>query len=237
VALKPNEKQKQQSIEELEKAEEDIVFLEKEELAHFLKLAYTDWLEMDHLVFTVLSYTGLRIGELLALKWGDFNEKQGTIRVTKTLYNPNNHFEKYQLLTPKTKGSVRSIRIDEMLVNMLKKHRIKQNEIKLKNGIVYEDNGFIFAREDGHPQLRKVVETRLKRLLKKAEIEKNITPYSFRHTHTSLLIEAGVGIKEIQQRLRHTDINTTMNIYAHMTSNMEEKASQQFSKLMKDLLL
>jgi integrase len=73
--------------------------------------------------------------------------------------------------------------------------------------------------------------------LKKAEIEKNITPHSFRHTHTSLLIEAGVGIKEIQQRLGHTDINTTMNIYAHMTSNMEEKASQQFSKLMKDLLL
>ncbi|MBT2667222.1 tyrosine-type recombinase/integrase [Bacillus sp. ISL-4] len=82
---------------------------------------------MDHLVFTVLSYTGLRIGELLALKWGDFNEKQGSIRVTKTLYNPNNHFEKYQLLTPKTKGSVRTIRIDEMLINMLKKHRLKQN--------------------------------------------------------------------------------------------------------------
>jgi hypothetical protein len=58
----------------------------------------------------------------------------------------------------------------------VKKHRVKQNEIKLKNGLVYQDNGFIFAREDGHPQLRKVVETRLKRLLKKVGIEKNITP-------------------------------------------------------------
>jgi integrase len=48
--------------------------------------------------------------------------------------------------------------------------------------------------------------------------------------------EAGVGVKEIQQRLGHTDINTTMNIYAHMTANMEEKAFHQFSKLMKDLL-
>ncbi|MET3320657.1 UNVERIFIED_ORG: integrase [Peribacillus simplex] len=61
---------KQQSVEEVEKAEEDIVFLEKEELD--LKLSYTDGLEMDHFVFTVLSYTGLRIGELLALKWGGF---------------------------------------------------------------------------------------------------------------------------------------------------------------------
>ena len=227
---------KQQSIEDLEQEQEKILFLEKEELAHFLKLAQSDGLEMDHLVFTVLAYTGLRIGELLALKWTDFNDKLGTIRITKTLYNPNNHVQKYQLLTPKTTGSVRTIRIDETIVNLLKKHKIYQNEIKLKNRLVYQDSAFIFAREDGHPQLRKVIETRLKRLLKKTGIEKNVTPHSFRHTHTSLLIEAGVGIKEIQQRLGHSDINTTMNIYAHMTTNMEEKASQQFSELMKDLL-
>jgi integrase len=119
---------------------------------------------------------------------------------------------------------------------MLKRHEIKQKEIKLQKGTLYHNNQFIFARNDGHPQLRKVVETRLKHLLKKVGIEKNITPHSFRHTHTSLLIEAGVGVKEIQQRLGHTDINTTMNIQAHMTANMEEKASHQFSKLMKDLL-
>jgi integrase len=86
---------KQQTVEELEKEEEDIIFWEKEELALFLKLSYSDGLEMDPLIFTVLSYTGLRIGELLALKWGDFNDKQGTLRVTKTLYNPTNHIEKY----------------------------------------------------------------------------------------------------------------------------------------------
>ena len=57
---------KKQSVEDLEKEEEEILFFEKEELAHFLKLAYTEGLEMDTLIFTVLSYTGLRIGELLA---------------------------------------------------------------------------------------------------------------------------------------------------------------------------
>jgi integrase len=226
----------QVKVEDLESEEEQIKYLEKEELAHFLNITQAEGLKMDLEVFTTLSYTGVRIGELLALKWADFNDKKGTLRVTKTLYNPNNNFESYQLLTPKTKGSVRTIKIDEFLLSILKKHRLKQNEIKLKNRMIYQDNGFIFARDDGHPQLRKGIETRLKRLLKKSSIEKNITPHSFRHTHTSLLIEAGVGIKEIQQRLGHSDINTTMNIYAHMTSNMEEKASQQFSELMKDLL-
>ncbi|MCB5238898.1 site-specific integrase [Niallia circulans] len=227
---------KQTKVEDLENNKEELKFLEKEELADFLRLAKIEGLEMDHLIFTTLAYTGLRIGELLALKWTDFDEKLATIRVTKTMYNPTNHIEKYQILTPKTSGSVRTIRIDEMVVSMLRKHRIKQNEIKLKQRPIYKDQNFIFARNDGHPQIRKVIVTRLERLLKKANIHKKITPHSFRHTHTSLLIEAGVGIKEIQQRLGHTDINTTMNIYAHMTANMEEKASQQFSNLMKDLL-
>lgn len=91
---------KQQSIEELEKEEEDIVFREKEELVPFLKLSYMDGLEMDQLVLTILSYTGLRICEILALKWGDLNEKQGTIRVTKTLYNP----KKISAFNTKDKG-------------------------------------------------------------------------------------------------------------------------------------
>ncbi|WP_285769124.1 site-specific integrase [Peribacillus sp. SI8-4] len=226
----------QVKVEEIESQEEDIKFLEKEELARFLRFADSDGLEMDSLIFTTLAYTGLRIGELLALKWTNFDDERGSLRVTKTLYNPSNNIKKYELLPPKTSGSIRTIRIDERLVKMLKRHATKQKEIKLKKGPIYVDNQFIFARNDGHPQLRKVVETRLKRILKKVDIDKNITPHSFRHTHTSLLIEAGVGVKEIQQRLGHTDINTTMNIYAHMTANMEEKASHQFSKLMKDLL-
>jgi integrase len=226
----------QAKVEDLENDEEEFKFLEKEELAHFLKLAHSEGLEMDPLIFTALSYTGLRIGELLALKWSDFNEKQGTLRVTKTLYNPTNHIEKYQLLTPKTTGSIRTIDIDEMLVSMLKKHRIKQNEIKLKNRIIYQDNGFIFAREDGHPQVRKVVETRLQRLLKKAGFEKNITPHSFRHTHASLMFEAGATIKEVMNRLGHTDPKTTTVIYTHVTQSMKEKTSHQFSELMKGLL-
>ncbi|PAE36241.1 tyrosine-type recombinase/integrase [Bacillus sp. 7884-1] len=146
---------------------------------------------------------------IISSKWADFNAKQGTLRITKTLYNPTNNFKKYHLLTPKTTGSKRTIEIDETLIKILKKHEIKQREIKLKNKPIYQDNGFIFARDDGHPQLRKVIETRLHRLLKKAEIKKNITPHSFRHTYASLMFEAGATIKEVLEQLGHTDPKTT----------------------------
>jgi integrase len=75
----------------------------------------------------------------------------------------------------------------------------------------------------------------MKRLLKITGTNRQLARHSLRHTHTSLLIEAGVGLKEIQQRLGHTNINTTMDIYAHLTADMEEKASHQFSELMKSL--
>jgi integrase len=60
----------QAKIEDLENKEQEYKFLEKEELAHFLKLTHSEGLEIDPIIFTVLSYTGFRIGELLALKWG-----------------------------------------------------------------------------------------------------------------------------------------------------------------------
>ncbi|MFJ7941561.1 Arm DNA-binding domain-containing protein [Peribacillus sp. NPDC096622] len=146
----------QVKVEEIESQEEEIKFLEKEELALFLRYADSDGLEMDSLIFTTLAYTGLRIGELLALKWTDFDDERGSLRVTKTLYNPSNNIKKYELLPPKTSGSIRTIRIDERLVLMLKRHEIKQKEIKLQKGPNYLDNQFILARNDGHPQLNRV---------------------------------------------------------------------------------
>ena len=109
-------------------------------------------------------------------------------------------------------------------------------EIKMKQRLVYTDQNFIFAENTGHPRNFKQLANRLKRLMIRMDIDKHITPHGFRHTHTSLLIEAGAGIKEIQERLGHGDINTTMNIYSHMTKNIEEKTSQKFSQLTQGIL-
>ncbi len=123
--------------------------------------------------------------------------------------------------------------IDDGLVALFKAHKREQMELKMKQRLVYEDQDFVFAENIGHPRVMKQV---VLRLMKHLDVDKHITPHSFRHTHTSLLIEAGAGVKEIQERLGHSDINTTMNIYAHMTKNIEEKTSHKFSELTKGLL-
>ncbi|SDH22667.1 Phage integrase family protein [Aneurinibacillus thermoaerophilus] len=191
---------------------------------------------MDYVIFSTLAYSGMRLGELLALQWKDIDFKEHTISITKTLHNPRNNESQYKLLPPKTSGSIRTIKMDPNVMALLKKHKAEQNEIKLRTRDKYHDNDFVFAQPNGYPEVMKKGELRMERLLKIAKIDKHVTPHSLRHTHTSLLIEAGVGIKEIQQRLGHTDIETTMNIYAHMTKNLEEKASQKFSELMRSFI-
>lgn len=210
-------------------------FLEKEELEEYLPIAKKDGLDGDLLVFSTLAYTGVRIGELAALQWSDIDFNHHTLKVIKTYYNPTNNKKKFKITTPKSKASIRTITIDPLLIELLLEHKKEQEIIKIENKHFYIDNRFIFAGNEGYPNTLKHISIRMARLLKKTTIIKHLTPHSFRHTHTSLLIEAGVHIKEIQERLGHADIKTTMDIYAHLTKNMKKEASTKFSNLMKDL--
>ncbi|RDW20058.1 site-specific integrase [Oceanobacillus arenosus] len=227
---------KKKTVADLEKGDSiKEKFLEKEELEEFLTETKNEGLEGDLLTFTLLAYTGLRVGETVALKWSDIDFDNQTLTVYRTYYNPTNNKIKYTLQTPKTETSHRTITIDKLVIDLLQLHKKEQDKIKNDNAPFYNDNDFIFATNEGYPKTIKAISIRLQRLLKKTKIKKDITPHSFRHTHTSLLIEANVHIKEIQERLGHSDINTTMDIYAHMTKNLKKEASNKFSDLMKDL--
>ncbi|WP_347861542.1 phage integrase SAM-like domain-containing protein [Salimicrobium sp. PL1-032A] len=119
-----------ETVEEIEQNVEVIKFLEKNELITFLRIAKEKGLDRDFIIFLTLAYSGLRVGEMLALKWLDVNFNSDTIRITKTYYNPNNNTKDYQLLTPKTKGSIRTIKMDKQVMSEFKKHLTHQKEIK-----------------------------------------------------------------------------------------------------------
>lgn len=226
------------TVEELENKEEIPKYLEKEELALFLKFAEEKGLDNDYEIFMTLAYTGMRVGELCALKSSDLKSDEETISITKTLYNPTNNRRKYKLGTPKTKKSIRNIVIDNELVKILNKVIAKQKAVKMKYRTTYHDKGFIFAYSEklpGYPYYIKRVENRMARLLKLSGLNQDLTPHSLRHTHVSLLAEAGVSLPDIMDRLGHGDDNITRNIYLHVTKTKKKEASQKFSELMRSL--
>jgi integrase len=100
---------------------------------------------------------------------------------------------------------------------------------------VYYDQDFVFAKTEkdmGYPEFIKTIQNRLRRLLRLAGLNETLTPHSLRHTHTSLLAEAGVGIHEIMERLGHQNDEITKRVYLHITKTMKKEASKKFSELM-----
>ncbi|WP_231701915.1 site-specific integrase [Crassaminicella thermophila] len=226
---------KQKTVAELESEEEIPKYFEKEELLEFLdtvkKLANPQY----YTIFLTLAYTGMRIGELCALKWKDIDFKDKEIKIYKTYYNPTNNTIKYTLLPPKTRTAKRNVSIDDTLIKELKKHKTRQNKLKLTS---WHDEDFVFTKiinYPGYPETPKQIELKMAQILKKSNIATLLTPHGLRHTHASLLAQAGVRLQEIMDRLGHQDDNITRNIYLHVTKDMKKEALQKFSKLMQNL--
>jgi integrase len=229
----------QKTIEELEGQKGLPNYLEKEELKHFLNTAKKFGIDQDYPIFLLLAYTGVRVGELCALKWRDIDFEKHTISISKTYYNPTNNRKEYKLLTPKTPTAVRIIDVDETVIYELNKHKLTQKQTMMKHRNIYHIHDFVFASIDenlpGYPLYIKKIENRMRRLLKIAKLNPELSPHSLRHTHTSLLAEAGVSLPQIMERLGHKDEDTTKNVYLHVTKEMKKEASQKFKELMENL--
>lgn len=180
-----------------------------------------------------MAYTGIRIGELCGLKWKDINFKEKTINIFRTYYN-RGKTDEFQLLTPKTKTSKRTIVIDDSLIKELKKHKAQQNEYKLQIPSWHPED-FVFAKAmiyPGYPETPDHIRNTMKQILESSHLETALTPHSLRHTHASLLAHAGVGLNEIMDRLGHSNDKTTRNIHLHVTAQKKEEAARKFSELM-----
>ncbi|MFL0365332.1 tyrosine-type recombinase/integrase [Pseudobacillus sp. 179-B 2D1 NHS] len=228
------------TVEDIENQNVQDKYLEKHELKEFLETAKKHGEIDDYVIFLTLAWTGLRAGELVALKWKDIDFDEQTINITKTYYNPSNNTKAYKLLPPKTEGSIRKIDVEEEVISTLRKHMLKQKEIKLQVGKDYYDQDFVFGRLNapyfGYPHFIKTIQNRMESLLKKTpSIRKRLTPHSLRHTHTSLLAEAGVELLQIMDRLGHTEDETTTQVYLHITKDRKKEASQRFGELMRSL--
>ncbi|MEY8462466.1 tyrosine-type recombinase/integrase [Streptococcus merionis] len=205
--LKPKRQKKDK--DELEQ------FYTKEELKEFFELVES-FEDLEMLTFfRLLAFTGMRKNEVGALRWSDINLKQGQLKVNQTLAKGEGSKTIFQ--TPKTKKSQRTIPLDPKTVSIL------------KDWHNYSTQGLLFKTENGSPKSIVHVNNMLNRVWRKYPEFKRITPHGFRHTHCSLLFEAGASIKEVQERLGHENIQTTMDIYAHVSQQAKNKVADKFA--------
>lgn len=230
---------KQLTVEEIENDTVKEKYFERYELEEFLQTCLTDGLYLDKEWFYLLVFTGMRVGELCALKWTDIDFEENTIRITKTLDMPDHNMRKFKITPPKTKAAIRVIDVDEDIISMLKSMKVLQNKIKLskRKGIEdYHDGNFVFCRDNGYPYASRFIYERIIRLIKKTSIKKIEGPHILRHTHITMLTEAEVDLKTIMDRVGHEDSKTTIDIYTHVTEKMREDATDKIKKRYGDIL-
>lgn len=187
-------------------------------------------------LFLLGTSTGLRIGELLGLKWSDIDFKENTLKVNRSIKRvktfDQNSSTKTEIIIqdPKTEKSKRDMPIPSPIISILKKYKVKQNEEILKEGENYSNEGWVFCTNTGKLLDARNVLRSFERLLKKANI--SYKPFhSLRHTYATLLFEKDAKPKTIQELMGHSDINTTLAIYTHVNPTEKTKAVQKLNDI------
>lgn len=216
------------------KNEQEIIPLTIEELQKVIKVSENT--KMYPLLMTEI-YTGMRKGELLALRWDNIDFEAKCIHVRRNLCRvqsnePGNiRKSKFVLMEPKTKRSIRVIPVTDGLLKILKQHKIRQNEVKMKNRDIYVDNNMVFARDDGGFEDPREILRRFHKLLDKAGVRK-CRFHDLRHTFASILLNEGESMKVIQELLGHSTITTTMDIYSHVAQETKQRSIEILEKAM-----
>lgn len=172
--------------------------------------------------------TGMRRGELLALRWGDVDVDRGELSVRRTITRGQNGLTTGE---PKTAKGKRSISLPASCVTALKKHRISQTRVRLNLGPVWQDNDLVFERGNGDVLHPNIVSSRFRKLCEQTELPK-IRFHDLRHTAATLMLANGEHPKIVQERLGHSDISMTLNLYSHVLPSMQRDAADRIEAML-----
>jgi ATP-dependent helicase/nuclease subunit A len=204
---------------------EELKIISKEQFHQLLKLFPRG--SVHHLPLLIGYHTGLRKSEICGLTWDCIDLETGTLSVKKIQIMHTG--EDFSLDAPKTASSVRTISISSHLVKALKNHQLDQKKNALKYGAYYEHSGFVCTHESGRPITSNTLHGTSRTV--KRNLGFAFTFHMLRHTHASMLLAAGMSMKAIQLRLGHSDITTTMNVYAHLTEDLEKASAAYLEQL------
>lgn len=195
-------------------------YLEKDEL---LKLLPELKVDLNRYVIAFLALSGLRIGELLCLTKGDVDLGARLIHVTKTI----DHRTGIVLEGAKTSTSVRDVYIQDELMDLIRDIRKYMAQMSLACGF---RSDLFFSDFDGKPLQYYRVNKYFKENTERV-IGRKLSLHSLRHTHASLMFEAGASLESVSMRLGHADSRVTRDIYLHITERLKERYNQTFDAI------
>lgn len=163
-------------------------------------------------------YTGIRIGELCALKWEDISN--GTVTINKTMYRLRDNKGNSQIVInpPKTNSSNRTIPIPDFLMILIEKYRLNDESYFLS------DN----KKDLIEPRL---MQLHFKKISEECGLENNVTFHTLRHTFATRCVECDFDIKTLSEILGHSDVKTTLNKYVHSSMELKQKNMNKLSAI------
>lgn len=176
-------------------------------------------------LLTMAVVTAMRRGELLALRWSDIDIERRTLLVLHTVdYIPKYGYVETE---PKTSAGKRLIKLPSFLVEMLKQHRVKQLEGRLKQGDRWTDHNLVFPALHGGYFNPGYLLRVFKKLLAEAGVP-HMHFHDLRHSAATILLSMGVNIKVIQELLGHSDISITLGTYSHLLPSMQQDVVEKW---------
>jgi integrase len=165
--------------------------------------------------------TGMRRGEILALRWGNVDLDRGSLRVVESLEQTKAGL---RFKAPKNEKT-RAITLPAFAVAELRRLRREQAESLLMLGVRQSSATLLCARADGEPMPPRSLTHEFLKAIRRVEDVPRVRFHDLRHSHATHLLVAGVHPKVAQERLGHSSISVTLDLYSHVTGTMQEDAA------------
>jgi integrase len=177
--------------------------------------------------FRLLAYTGARRGEVLALRWSDLDFEKATLAISKN----RTRIGKMVIEQDSTKGGdgKRIVQLDFETLRLVKDHRRRQIEERMKAGSLWQEANYIFTQENGLPLDPSTPYQLFKKTAKRLGLRSE-SLHSIRHLHATELLNSGAGVHLVKDRLGHSDISTTLRIYAHIRPEQKQEVADLFAR-------
>ena len=176
--------------------------------------------------------TGMRRGEIVALKWPDVDMQAATLTVTKSIEQSKSGLA---VKSTKTAKGRRTITLPSITVEALRRHKADQGRERFRLGPAYQDQDWVCADPDGSVLKPNSLSAAFQLLLRNRELTR-IRFHDLRHTHVSQLLQQGVHPKIVAERLGHSTIVVTLDTYSHVVPGLQEQVAQQLDQVLRKAL-